>query len=445
MRPNKPLTPRACLALLALALTATAPAQPAATDAPPDAAAAQELQQQLLDQMADINAQYRRLLQQVEAMDSRRRQLERSMLEVSDLSEYRAGTDTTGSVSTAGKAAATPVAVGDEQREELESQQNEIPEIPRVSDDVGGVLTPKGRLVIEPSVQFQNNSLARVNVRGVGLSGAVVIGDIDVRSVERETFVGALTARYGIFSRLEAEIKASWLTREDRTTARPITEQSNSDQLFSASGSGLGDIEFGLRYQFKKRNNWPYLIGNLRVKSKTGTDPWLIESREQRRSNTSDLTGELATGSGFWTVNPSLTFVYPTDPVAIFGNVGYLYTHEDNKGAFAIREFDNAPTKEFEGFGNVDPGDALRFNFGMGIGLNEASSISFSYALDLFSETEIAGRKIIGSDVTVGKFLVGYSFSLGDGPPLNLAVGIGTTDAAPDTDVTLRIPFNLLD
>ena len=296
--------------------------------------------------------------------------------------------------------------------------------------------------MIEPSVQFIHNDTARLALEGFGIGQAVLVGDIDVRSVERQTFIGALTARYGITNRFEAELKASYLTRDDKTTTRPVLNQSSADQVFSASGSGIGDIELGLRYQFRKRPNLPFFIGNLRIKSDTGDDPFEIQLAQQQ-SGGDAFSADLATGSGFWSINPSLTFVIPSDPVAIFGNIGYLWTLEDDKGTF-LDEND-----ELRGFGKVDPGDAIRFNFGMGIGLNELSSISLSYALDLFDETEIElvpGRKVVGSDVTVGKFLLGYSFRTSpNAVPINLAIGIGTTDAAPDTDITLRVPFTVMD
>ena len=100
------------------------------------------------------------------------------------------------------------------------------------------------------------------------------------------------------------------------------------------------------------------------------------------------------------------------------------------------------------GFGRVDPGDAYRASFGLGMGLNESSSFSISYSLDQFTRTRIetaSNPSIAGSDVTIGKLLIGYSLRLNNGTPLNLAVGIGTTDDAPDTDVTFRMPFSFGD
>lgn len=386
--------------------------------------------------IAEINEQYRQLLQKMRAVEQERQQLELQVHQVAELAEQRGGKD-----------AAAATTVGDEQRKELEAQQEVLPDLPRVSEAVGGVLTPKGQLIIEPSVQYTNAAVTRVALAGLGLFDAFLLGDIDVRSVESETLTGALTARYGISSRLEAELKASYVKRSDKTITRPVIATNSTDRLFEAGGSGLGDIEFGLRYQFEKKPNWPYLVGNLRIKSDTGKDPFKIKTSQLLANTGTSFGGKLGTGSGFWSVNPSVTFIYPTDPVAIFGNIGYLWTLSDDKGTFTVTNPDM--TTSTVGFGKVDPGDAIRLNFGMGIGLNEISSISFSYSLDRFSHTHIAGAtesKVLGSDVTIGKFLIGYSLKLGEqGLPLNIAFGIGTTDAAADTDITLRIPFTVKD
>jgi hypothetical protein len=138
-----------------------------------------------------------------------------------------------------------------------------------------------------------------------------------------------------------------------------------------------------------------------------------------------------------------MTFIYPSDPVVFFGNLGYLWTLEDDKGTF--EQVVDGETRTV-GFGVVDPGDALRMNFGMGIGLNTQSSLSISYSLDLFDETwiETAGmQSIAGSDVTIGRLLIGYSLRTAGGTPFNLAVGIGATEDAPDADLSFRLPFNM--
>lgn len=393
----------------------------------------EEQRGELLRKMQEVNAQYTELLDKVEAIDEKRRQLELLMYQVDDLQQYRGGMDVAGESPQA-------MEVATERKKQLEDQRSRMPDLPRVSPDVGGVLSPKGRLTVEPSVQYLYSSVNRLAIEGFTVLPALLVGVIDVVEADRYTYMGGLTFRYGLTNRLEMELKGSYVYRDDRTRSREFLTGSIKDNVYSAQGEGLGDLEFGLRYQFKRRKmTSPYIVGNLRVKSDTGTDPFeiatLSSTEEQPR-----FSSELPTGSGFWSISPSLTFIYPSDPVVFFGNIGYLYTMEDDKGKTVDAD------GNVMGFGVVDPGDAIRTSFGIGLGLNERSSFSISYSLDQFTKSRIetaVNPLIDGSDVTIGKLLIGYSLRLDNGVPLNLAVGIGTTDDAPDTDLTFRLPFNL--
>ncbi len=387
---------------------------------------------EVLKKMAQMNAQYAELLEQMDSIERRRRQLELLMYQIDDLEQYRGGMDVSD---------ATPeaVEVATERKEELEAQTRSMPDLPRVSDDVGGVLTPKGRLVIEPWSGFSYSSVNRIAIEGFTILPALLVGIIDVVEADRDTWNFGLTARYGITNRLEAELSGSYVYRDDSTRSREFLTGAASDSVFKAQGQGLGDLEFGLRYQFRRRTpTSPYLVGNLRVKSDTGTDPFEIATMSTLAGQPQFST-ELPTGSGFWSLNPSLTFIYPTDPVVFFGNLGYLWTLSDDKGKTVDDE------GNVLGFGRVDPGDAYRGSFGLGLGLNDRSSFSISYQLDQFTKTRIEtaiDEEIAGSDVTIGRLLLGYSLRLGEGSPFNLAIGIGTTEDAPDTDITFRMPFS---
>lgn len=417
-------------ATLLLSLAALLVSQPVIA-----AAKEQPTNREILQKMEEVNAQYSELLDKMDSIDRQRRQLELLMYQIDDLDQYRGGMDVE-------NASPEAVEVATERKKELEAQTQAMPDLPRVSNDVGGVLTPKGRLTIEPSMGFSYSSVNRIAIEGFTILPALLVGIIDVVEADRDTYTARMTARYGVTNRLEAEVSGSWVYRDDATRSREFLTGAVEDSVYKAQGKGLGDIEFGLRYQFERRRpTSPFLVGNLRVKTDTGTDPFEIATM-------SSLTGqprfsnELPTGSGFWSINPSLTFIYPSDPVVFFGSVGYLWTLEDDKGTSSDDE------GNITGFGKVDPGDAYRASFGLGLGLNENSSFSISYQLDQFTRTKIEtapGLSIAGSDVTVGKLLIGYSLRTSDGTPLNLAVGIGTTDDAPDTDVTFRIPFNFGD
>lgn len=390
---------------------------------------------EILQKIEEVNAQYSELLDKMDSIDQQRRQLELLMYHIDDLEQYRGGMDVE-------NADPEAVEVATERKEQMEAQTQAMPDLPRVNNDVGGVLSPKGRLTLEPSMGFTYSSVNRIAIEGFTILPALLVGIIDVVEADRDSYTARLTGRYGLTNRLEAEISAPWVYRDDSTRSREFLTGAVQDSVFKAQGDGLGDVELGLRYQFRRRKpTSPFLVGNFRVKSDTGTDPFEIAAMSTLAGQPQFST-ELPTGSGFWSVNPSLTFIYPSDPVVFFGSVGYLWTIEDDKGTSLDAD------GNILGFGKVDPGDAFRASFGIGLGLNENSSLSISYSLDQFTRTRIetaASSSIAGSDVTIGKLLIGYSLRLSDGPPLNLAIGIGTTDDAPDTDLTFRIPFNFGD
>jgi hypothetical protein len=423
---------RTILALIATATLAAFTLPTSALERP--VSELEELDALLGEMMAAVDAEERKLLEQMARIgkDAHSSALPMSK-RVTNLDAYRGGQDVS---------ALPPGQVGEEQKAEREqAQKSSIPELPRISPEVGGVLTPKGRFVMEPSLRYLHSTVNRVSIEGLTILPALLVGVIDVIESDRDTFSASLTSRYGITSRLEAELNVPYLWRSDSTRTRKFLDSASEESSISADGNGIGDVEVGLRYQFNRgRNGWPYFTGNLRVKSDTGTGPFELATKSSLGD--AQLLSELPTGSGFWSVNPSMTIIYPSDPVVFFGNVGYLWTQEDDKGS-RVELVDGEEITL--GFGKVDPGDAVRLNFGMGLGLNERASMSLSYSLDSFSETTIensATNKVAGSDVTVGRLLLGFSLRTPKGTPLNLAIGIGATDDAPDTDVSFRMPIN---
>lgn len=302
-------------------------------------------------------------------------------------------------------------------------EEERRPEITAISD-VGGVLTPRGKIVLEPQLEYNHSSTNRFFFSGVQIVDAVLIGAIEAEDADRDAVTGALAARYGITNRLEADIRVPYVYRED-TERDPIEVEQRS-----ATGSGIGDIELGLHYQMNKGlNGWPFFIANVRVKSATGEGPFDVNY---------DIEGKqkkLPTGSGFYSVEPSLTVIYPTDPVVLFGNLGYTMTlAEDVNKTIAGTEFER-----------VDPGDVIKFAFGMGIGLNRAISMSLGYEHNaVLSTTTRTSTETVHSDrLQIGSFLMGFSLRLSPSKSVNMNLAVGATADAPDVQLTFRTPFAL--
>ena len=291
-----------------------------------------------------------------------------------------------------------------------------------------GVLTPRGKLIFDPSLEYTQSATDRLVFRGFELVPGIQIGLIEASKARRDTFVSALSFRYGLTSRLEIEARLPAVHRYDRID---VAQQRDEGIVRSISldGNDIGDIEFGARYQINRQQGQnPIWIAGLRVKSDTGRGPFSIGFDEFGVANS------LATGSGFWGLQPSISMLLPSDPVVIFGSASYL--------AHLPRDIDRLIGGAF--IGRVDPGDAISGSLGFGFALNPRFSYSMGYRHSYIFETttEIAELIERSRPIQVGSLNFGLSYRLNPRSSLNVAFEIGATEDAPDVGITVRAPWS---
>ena len=201
-----------------------------------------------------------------------------------------------------------------------------------------------------------------------------------------------------------------------------------ADSQFEATGKNIGDIDFAGRYQLNDGGaDKPYYVGSLRFKTRTGKSPF-----ETDFDNATNLPRTLPTGSGFYSIQPGLTALIPSDPAVFFGGVNYTHSFQRDVG---------------NGFGNIKPGGILGFNFGMGLSINERATVSIGYDHAVVGrprQTDAASAlRQLGPQSTtqLGTLLLGYSFRMDNRRNLNLSLGVGATREAPDVQLTLRYPM----
>jgi hypothetical protein len=331
----------------------------------------------------EIAAQRQRLIDQQRTMEEQQRRLdllERRMSQPSSVLSSTRGAGLPG----AEVAQAPTQPVGE--APEAKPQRPELPERP----DIGGVLNPKGRLTVEPSFEYVNSQLNRFFFSGAQIVDTVFIGGLDATNAKRNTLTAALTGRYGITDRFQTDLRLPYVYRSDREA-----EGVNTDVLSrSVYGSGLGDVEGTFHYQLNRATEGRAIyVGNLRVKSDSGTGPFDVP----------------------------------------FGNLGYAFT------------FDKNIDKQIGGntFGNVSPGDTLRATFGLGLALNDKVSISLGYEHDWVQGTQstINGIKSTSEELQIGQFLVGASYAFSPNYSLNMNLAVGATRDAPDVRVLFSVPI----
>ncbi|MGD9538410.1 MAG: transporter [Alphaproteobacteria bacterium] len=303
--------------------------------------------------------------------------------------------------------------------------QEEVPAV-AIAADVS-VLTKVGQLSVEPQIEYANSTVNRFSFSGLEIVDTILIGLIEATQASRDTYTASLGLRYGLFHRFEIDGRLPYLYRDDRITNRIVSL--NAERTEELDGNGIGDAEFGAHYQLNGgQDGWPFFVGNVKVKTDTGTGPFDITA------DSNGVLSELPTGSGFWAVQPSITVIYPTDPAVMFANVGYIYT--------IPKDIDTAFGSNI--IGEVDPGDTIAISFGMGIALNDITSISFGYEHNFIGGTEqvINGFTAESDDLQVGSLLIGFSHRVLDNMNMNLNIAVGVTDDSPDIRLSLRTPIS---
>ena len=297
--------------------------------------------------------------------------------------------------------------------------------------------------MLEQSLQFGYSSSNRVALVGYTVIPALLIGLIDVREVKRNTFSASLTGRTGLSNRLEVEVKVPYVYRSDSTVSRELFTGTSVERVFDTSGKAIGDVELAARYQLNEGGaDNPYFIGGLRFKTRTGRDPFDVVTDCTRRCVGENVTGtglplQLPTGSGFYSLQPSLTWLLPSDPAIFFGTFSYLHNFKRADVSRLVLDGERDP------LGELAPGDVLGFNFGMGLALNEKASLSLGYDHSSIARMRQNGAPVAGSvRAQLGTLLLAYSYRLSDKRTLNVAIGAGVTRDTPDVSLTVRVPTN---
>ena len=322
------------------------------------------------------------------------------------------------------------------------------PEVAQIFEQPG-VLTPRGAWVLEPSLQTGYYSNDRVALIGYTVIPAILIGLIDVRQVKTTSMTAALAARYGVGNRFELELKVPYMYIRGDTVSREIFTGSAQDSVFSADGSGLGDIEVTARYQLPNKGaDRPFYVLWLRYKTRTGKDLFEVTTdcvtRCVANATGTGLPLELPTGSGFASLQPGVTWMYASDPVVFFGSLSYLhnFAREDVSRTTLSGAPEGFPQTTTEYLGEIDAGDILGFNIGVGLALNERAAISIGYDHSIVARSRQNGSDLPGSvRVVLGTLMLGGTYRISERTSLNVALGAGMTRDTPDVTLVARLPI----
>ena len=301
-------------------------------------------------------------------------------------------------------------------------KKNKAPQVETLVTNTG-ILVPQGKLLVENTFEYVHNSATQVALQGFTVIPAVLIGTINVESVEQDIYMDVLTFYYGITNNLEAEIDVPYVYRTEGVLSYPINGGSGNLLQTGTNGNGLGDIEFGFHEQLNHSGfGGAFFLANVIGKANNGTNPFTIPIS----SKTGLLTAQ-PTGSGFWSVEPSITAIYPSDPVVFYANAAYIYNFSANFGG---------------NIGTINPGNATDLSFGAGFSLNDKTSFDVGYdQMTLWPPTQNGTQIPLTQVLQLGSLVFGYSYNVSRYFFYLLNVEVGVTPDAPNIQISFRVPL----
>lgn len=270
---------------------------------------------------------------------------------------------------------------------------------------------------------------------------AIFLGNINLGETKSHQVMADLDTRYGITDRMSIDVDIPYIYRHSSFIVAGAGGSASSLSDASVNSSDIGDVNFGIYYQFlKETNNLPDVVGSLRVKTDTGSSPFGIKLVQLTPDNTNLVApSKLPTGTGFWNVTAGLSVLKTYDPVVLFGSLSYTYNISRSFADISSVVGQTEPA-------DVKLGDIVQFGGGVALAFSDKDSASISYtmAIEPQSKTKAPGGSWVGvpgSETTASVLNFGLNHVVNKHLTINGAVSVGLTPDAPNFVVGVRFPY----
>lgn len=221
----------------------------------------------------------------------------------------------------------------------------------------------------------------------------------------------------------------------------PVVSKYNANTHDSINRQG--DVQARVRWQpWPTRPTQTNLTFISTLIAPTGKSPYKVDY------------DELSTGQGFYSLSAGVNLSKVIDPVAVFGGISYTHSFDTNNlsqdQVVNCSDGNGGVTTCSASLDKVKPGDSGTLDLGLTVALSYDVSLIFQYQQTFISKYNYYLKDIGGTD-TSAKFssrtanpailLIGTAWRLSPENVMNVSVGIGQTDDAPDVLLSVQIPI----
>jgi type II secretory pathway pseudopilin PulG len=220
-----------------------------------------------------------------------------------------------------------------------------------------------------------------------GHSGSSAFGS------ESDTYTTTLSGRMGLPMGAMIDVSVPYVVRAEN---------------FNGDNSGIGDLSISLSKQLLTENaSQPSLIASFSYVAPTGAD--LFETA-------------VPVGSGFHSLQGTLSAVKSVDPVAFYGDLSY-----------------SDPFSRTVQGTKFEPGSAIGVGVGSTLAATPEIALSLGVNFAFVGDFEVDGVSVDDTDATIGTVSLGAGFLLSQKLYLSLAGQFGVTDDASDLGVSVAL------
>ncbi|WLE62668.1 hypothetical protein GIY62_19920 [Burkholderia plantarii] len=270
---------------------------------------------------------------------------------------------------------------------------------------------------------------------------AIFLGNLNLGQTKSHQLTSDVDVRYGLTSRINVDVDVPYVYRTSSFIVGGAGGAASTLSDASGTSHALGDVNFGLYYQFvKETQNLPDIVGSLRVKAPTGTSPFGIKLRQIDPNNTNLVAPDtLPTGTGFWSITAGVSALKTYDPVVLFGSLSYTYNVARSFSDISSVVGQTQPAK-------VKLGDIVQIGGGVALAFSERDSASIAYTLAIEPQTKTQApgdvwQKVPGSQTTASTLNFGLNHVFNKHLTMNASVSVGLTPDAPNFVVGVRFPY----
>lgn len=270
---------------------------------------------------------------------------------------------------------------------------------------------------------------------------AIFLGNLNLGQTKSHQLTSDVDVRYGLTSRINVDVDVPYVYRTSSFIVGGAGGAASSLSDASGTSHALGDVNFGIYYQFlKETQNLPDVVGSLRVKTPSGTSPFGIKLRQIDPNNTNLVAPDtLPTGTGFWSITAGMSVLKTYDPIVLFGSLSYTYNVARSFADISSVVGQTQPAK-------VKLGDIVQIGGGVALAFSERDSASIAYTLAFEPETKTRApgdvwQKVPGSQTSASTLSFGLNHVFNKHLTMNASVAVGLTPDAPNFVVGVRFPY----